>query len=54
MEVPQKTKKRTTILPRNSIPETVSEENENTNSKRHLYPNVHSSMIYNFQDMQAT
>ena len=24
------------------------------NSKRHMYPNIHSSTIYNSQDMEAT
>ena len=27
---------------------------KNHNSKRHLYPNVHCSNIYNIQDMEAT
>ena len=27
---------------------------ENPNSKRHMYPNVHYSTIYNSQDMKAT
>ena len=30
------------------------EKNENTNSERHMDPNVHSSTIYNSQDMEAT
>ena len=27
---------------------------ENHNSKRHMHPSVHSSSIYNSQDMEAT
>ena len=27
---------------------------KNINSKRYMYPNVHSSIIYNSQDMEAT
>ena len=30
------------------------EKNENTNLKRYMHPNVHSSTIYNSQDMEAT
>ena len=26
---------------------------ENSNSKKHMYPNVHSSTVYNSQDMEA-
>ena len=37
----------------NSTPEYISEENANTNSKRYMHPNVHSSIIYNSQDMDA-
>ena len=29
-------------------------QNKNTNSKRYTYPNVHSSSIFNSQDMEAT
>ena len=27
--------------------------NKNTNLKRYMHPNVHSSIIYNFQDMEG-
>ena len=27
---------------------------KNTNSKRYMHPNVHSSIIYNYQDMETT
>ena len=30
------------------------QKNKNTNSKRYMHPNVHSSIIYNCQDMEAT
>ena len=29
-------------------------KNKNTNLKRYMHPNVHSSMIYNSEDMEAT
>ena len=54
MEVSQKIKNRTTMWSRSSTPEYISEENENTNLKRYVYLNVHSSIIYNSQDMEAT
>ena len=31
-----------------------SEKNKNTNLKRYMYPNFHSSTIYNSQDMETT
>ena len=45
MVVPQKTRNRTTLLPSNSTPEYISEKNENSNSKRYMHPNVHSSLF---------
>ena len=53
MEVPQKTKIRFTIW---SIPLLggISEENENTNSKRYMHFSVHSNIICNRQDVEAT
>ena len=47
MEVSQKTKNRTTIGISNSISGYISEENENTNLKRYMHPNVYISIIYN-------
>ena len=32
----------------------LSEENENTNAKRYLYPFVHCSIIYNSHNMEIT
>ena len=29
-------------------------KNKNTDSKRYMHPNVHSSIIYNSQDTEAT
>ena len=54
MEFPQKTKNRTTICLSNSIPGYISEENKNTNWKGCMHPSVHSRIIYNSQDMDAT
>ena len=36
------------------IPGYIPKENENTNSKRCVHPNIHSSIIHNNQDMEAT
>ena len=49
MEVPQKTKDRTTIQSSNTTPGQLSRENHN--SERYMHPNVHS--IYSSQDMEA-
>ena len=54
MEVPQKTKSRTAIQSSNSTPRYIVGKNENTSLKRCMHPNVHSSTIYNSQDMEAT
>ena len=32
----------------------ISEKNKNTNLKRDMYPNVHSTIVYSCQDMEAT
>ena len=32
----------------------ISKRKKNINSKRYMHPNVHSSVIYNCQDMEAT
>ena len=29
-------------------------KNKNSNLKRYMHPNVHSSIIYNWQEMEAT
>ena len=31
-----------------------TKENENTNLKRYIHPSVHSSIIYNSQDIETT
>ena len=54
MEVPQKNKSRNAIWPNNSIIEYLLMENENTNWKRYMHPNIYYSIIYNSQDMEAT
>ena len=30
------------------------EKNKNSNLKRYMHPNIHSSIIYNSQDMEGT
>jgi len=52
MEVPLKNKNKTTIWPSNPTPGHIPRENHT--SKRYVYPNIHSSTIYNSQDMEAT
>ena len=54
VEGPQKTKNRTIIQSRISTCRYLSKENENTNGKRFMHPNVHSSIIYSSQDTKAT
>ena len=49
-----KIKNRAIIWSRNSSPGYSSEENENTDSKRYMHLSVHSIIIYNCQDMEAT
>ena len=52
MEVPQKIKNRTTIQSSNSTSGYFSKKNKNTNSKRHVHPHIHYSIIHNSQDMK--
>ena len=52
MEVPQKTKYRTTIWSSNDTVGDISRQKHT--SKRYLYPYVHSSTIHDSQDMEAT
>ena len=54
VEIPQRTKNRTTIQSSNSTAGYMFEENKNPNSKRYMHPYVHCSIIYNSQDMEAT
>ena len=54
MKDPQKIKNRTTIWSNNPTFGNISRGNKNTNSKRHLHPHVHSSIVYNSQDMETT
>ena len=54
MEVPWKTKNSVTVWSSNPIPGHISGKYKNYNSKRYMHPNVHSSTIYNGQDMEAT
>ena len=50
MEIPQKTKHRTTIW--SSSPTPGHLPRENLDSKRHMYFNVHCSIVCNIQDTQ--
>ena len=52
IEVPQKSKNRTTTWSSNSIPGYLSKENKKTNSKRYIHPYVHCSIIHNSQNCQ--
>ena len=51
---PSISKRLPTIWFSNSTPGYIPEENENTNLKRYMYPHIHSSIIYNNQDMEGT
>ena len=53
MKFPQKTKNRATIKSRNPTPGHLSGKEENSNSKRHMHPNVHHGTVYNSQDMET-
>ena len=53
MEHPQNTKDRGTTWSSNPIPRYVSGEDKTTNSKRYIHLNVHSSIIYESQDMET-
>ena len=52
VEVPQKTKNRVTIWYSNSTPGAYTQTNYNL--KKYMHPYVHSSTIYNSQDMETT
>ena len=54
MEFHQMIKNRTTILSLNCTPGYLSEEKENTNLKRYMHLNIHSSIIHSNQEMKAT
>ena len=53
MEVPLKTKNRATVTARNRTPGHISGKDENSNLKRYVHSNAHSSTAYNSQDMEA-
>ena len=54
MEVPYKSKHRTTISPGTGNPTPGHRSGENYNSKRYMHPSVHCSVIYSSQDTAAT
>ena len=55
MDVFQKTKNRTTMIQQfhSCVYIQLKKKKKNTNVKRYMHPNVHSSIIYNCQDMEA-
>ena len=53
-EVPQKIENRTTTQSSNSTLGYTSEENEDTNLRRYLHPDVHSRIVSHSQDIEAT
>ena len=53
-EVPQETNSTMTTWYSNSTPEHTGKEKENANLKLYMHPNVHRSIIYDSQDMEAT
>ena len=53
MEFPQKTENGTAFVPSNSTAGIIPEESRDTNSKEPKHPNVHSSIIYNSQELET-
>ena len=53
MKVPQKTKITVTMWFTNPTPGQISRKDENFNLKGYMQPSVHSSAVYNLQDMGA-
>ena len=53
MEVSQKVKTRATVESINSPSEHLTKENENTNLKRYMYPQVNCSIIHGSPDMDV-
>ena len=49
-----KTSNRTTVGPNNPTLGYNQKKKTHTNSKRHMHPNVHNSIIYDTQDMKLT
>ena len=54
MEFPQEVKNRTIIWSSNFTSGFLSEENESRDLNRYLYGHVHSSIIHNSQNVEAT
>ena len=54
VEFPQKTKNGTAFWPGNSTAGIIPKEPWNTNLKEPMHPNVHTSLIYNSQVLEAT
>ena len=54
VEIPQKTKNRTPSDPAIPLLGIYLKKTKNTDLKNYVHPNIHSSIIYNSQDMEAT
>ena len=53
VEISQKANNRITIWPSNSTLGYIAEKNKNTNLKRDMHPDTHSSITHKSQDMEA-
>ena len=53
MEFPHKTENGSTFWPTDSVAGNISKDSWNTNSKEYIHPYVHSSVIYNSQDLET-
>ena len=54
MEIPQKIKNGSAFWCNDPTSGNISKGTQNANSKGHKHPNVHCSITYNSQDMEAT
>ena len=54
LETSQTTKTGIAVWTISSTPSYRFEKNWNTNLKRHRHPDVHSSIVYNSQDMETS
>ena len=53
VEASEKAKSRTIMWQSTSTPGYICKKNKNTNSKKYMHPNVHGSIIYSCQDLEA-
>ena len=54
MEIPRETKNGSAFWHSNPTSGNISEGTQNTNLKKHKHPYVQCSVIYNYQDLEAT